>query len=242
MGKVVSLSTVFASLQWFIFMFANIIVVPISVGAAFMVDPQVIAELIRNSLVITGIACLLQGLVGHRFPLLEGHSGLMWGLVLNLSFSAHSLGMSLSEIGGGIATGMLISGILVALLAAFRLLNFLQNIFTPMVQTVFLFLLTFQLILIFFEGMLTIADDGSLIIPKSLYSLAVVAFVCILSIFAHRRLANYSILLGMAAGWLFYMILFPTELPSSVTGDSFSIQLFPLGAPNWNVPIIVVTC
>lgn len=242
MSKALSLSTTFASLQWFIFIFANIVVVPISVGTAFMADPPLIAELIRNSLVMTGIACILQGTIGHRFPLLEGHSGLMWGFVLNLSFSAHSLGMSLTEIGGGIATGMLISGVLVMVLAVFRSLTFLEKIFTPMVQTVFLFLLTFQLILIFFEGMFKIADDGTIVLPESLFSLAVVVFVCILTIFGKQKIGNYSILIGMAVGWLFYVLLFPAEQSADLTRASFNIHLFPLGAPNLNVPIIAVTC
>jgi len=236
------LTSTFASLQWFVFIFANTIVVPISIGAAFALDSQMIAELIRNSLAITGIACVLQGVVGHRFPLLEGHSGLMWGLVLNLCYSADAVGMSLVEIGGGIATGMLISGAIVAVLAALNGLRFMQKIFTPMVMSVFLFLLTFQLVMIFFEGMFKRTADGLIEWPETLLALAVAAFVSMLKIIGSEKLGNFSILIGIVVGWVLHMMLFPAGESVPASASVMSITLFPLGVPNLNIPIIVVTC
>lgn len=235
-------TTTFASLQWFIFIFANTIVVPVSVGAAFHLEPQLIAELVRNSLIITAVACILQGLVGHRFPLLEGHSGLMWGLVLNLSYSAGTLGMSLPEIGGGIATGMLLAGGITALLAAVNGLKFMQKIFTPMVMSVFLFLLTFQLILIFFNGMFKLADDGSVIWSETLLAIAVACFVTLLKIMGGEKLGNFSILIGIAVGWILHVLLFPQGEAIVALAAPGGLTLFPFGTPNLNIPIIAVTC
>jgi xanthine/uracil permease len=242
MVKLPSFTAAFASIQWFVFIFANTAVVPISIGAAFSLDSQTIAELIRNSLVFTGIACMLQGAVGHRFPLLEGHSGFMWGLVLNLCYASSALGMSLPEIGGGIASGMLIAGAITAVLAAFNLLNFMEKIFTPMVMSVFLFLLTFQLVLIFFDGMFKRTEDGLVLWPETLLAFAVAVFTCLLKIVGSEKMGNFSILIGIAAGWLTYRLLFPEDLSMPSNAATYSFTLFPLGEPNLNVPIIVVTC
>lgn len=243
MQRLPHIQTAFASLQWFIFLFANTIVVPISVGTAFTLDAPMIAELIRNSLVLTGLACVLQGTIGHRFPLMEGHSGLIWGLVLNLCFASSALGMSLVEIGGGIASGMILSGAVVMILAAFRLLKFMEKLFTPMVMSVFLFLLTIQLITIFFDGMFKLDEDGSVVWPETAFASAVAAFVALIKIKGSERVSNFSILIGIAVGWLLHIVLFPSEVPLAAdAGASASrLTLFPLGEPNMNVPIIVVT-
>lgn len=61
MKNLSSSATIFASLQWLFFIFANTIVVPISIGTAFDLPYSEISMILRSSLVFTGIACLLQG-------------------------------------------------------------------------------------------------------------------------------------------------------------------------------------
>ena len=237
----ISWVTSLASLQWLFFIFASTVVVPLSVGSAFELPTHEIAGIIRSSLIFTGIACILQGLFGHRYPLLEGHSGVMWGLMLTLSVSASSLGMSLTEIGGGIATGMLLSGFVIVVLGALNLLSFIQKIFTPMVMSVFLFLLSFKLISFFFNGMLKTTADGTLDLPVSLFSIGVAIFVIVLKVKGKKAIGNFSILIGMVVGWVLYVLVFPSSQAVSVAQSSSSFPIFPLGAPNLNVSIIVVT-
>ncbi|WP_175989901.1 uracil/xanthine transporter [Bacillus sp. Marseille-Q1617] len=241
MKQLSAAETAFSSVQWLFFIFANTVVVPISVGMAFDLPSHEIAVILRSSLIFTGIACMLQGLIGHKYPLMEGHSGVMWGVVLNLAAAAPALGMSLTSVGGGIATGMLLSGAAVLILWALRLLSLIQRIFTPMVMSVYLFLLTFQLILIFFKGMLTISEDGSLVLPVSLFSISIAVLVSLLKIKGTPFLSNFSILIGMVAGWIGYLLLFPSESEASATsGESFFI-LFPFGTPNLNAGIVFIT-
>ncbi|WP_214626467.1 uracil/xanthine transporter [Paenibacillus agaridevorans] len=229
-----------ASVQWLFFIFANTVVVPLSVGSAFDLPTHDIAGILRSSLIFTGIACMLQGFIGHRYPLLEGHSGVMWGLTLTLSASASSMGMSLTSIGGGIATGMLLAGFVVATLGALNLLGFIQKIFTPMVMNVFLFLLTFQLILIFFKGMLKTSADGVLDMPVSLFSIGIAIFVILLKIKGKPAIGNFSILIGMVVGWILYVLVFPSGQAVNVE-SSLSFPIFPFGKPNLNVSIIAVS-
>lgn len=236
-----SWTTAFASLQWFFFIFANTVVVPVSIGTAFDLSPDVIASMLRSSLAFTGIACVLQGYFGHRYPLMEGHSGVMWGLVLNLCLSASAMGMSYSDIGGGIATGMLLAGSVAILLVKFNLIFFLHKIFTPMVMSVYLFLLTFQLILIFFKGMIKVNEEGTLDLPVSLLSIGIVLLVSLLKIKGNNILGNFSILIGMVVGWIVYVIFFPAEVSSNSSTAASIITLFPLGTPNLNIGIVMIT-
>ncbi|MGM0837212.1 MAG: uracil/xanthine transporter [Bacillota bacterium] len=239
MKNLLSSFTVFSSIQWLFFIFANTVVVPLSIGAAFDVSPEVSRMMLSASLLFTGLACIFQGWMGHRYPLLEGHSGLLWGVMLNLGLTASSLGMSFTEIGGGLATGLLLAGGVTMLMALFGWTTILPKIFTPMVMTVYLFLLTFQLMMVFFQGMLGITDDGTMNVPVSLLSLFLVIFVSVLKIKAPKAIGNFAILIGIVVGWILYVVLFP-ENGQVAPASAFSFELFPLGAPNLEYGIIAV--
>ncbi|WP_251525663.1 uracil/xanthine transporter [Metabacillus litoralis] len=231
--------TTFASLQWLFFIFANVVVVPISIGVAFDLSPTEIAAIQRSSFIFTGVACMLQGFIGHRYPIMEGPSGVIWGLVLNLCSSASSLGMSFPEIGGGIATGLLLAGAFTILLSICNLFPLIHKVITPMVMSVYLFLLTFQLIIIFFRGMLKINEDGILDLPITFYSFGIVIFVSLLNIVGNKIIGNFSILLGIVIGSIGYFFLFSTEAID--LSKTSSIHLFPLGQPNLELGIIAIT-
>ncbi|WP_284645155.1 uracil/xanthine transporter [Paenibacillus silviterrae] len=241
MARTVSWTTSLASVQWLIFIFANTIVVPISVGAAFDLSPQEITGILRSSLVFTGIFCVLQGLIGHRLPLMEGHSGVMWGVVLHVSLASSSMGVSLPTVGGSIATGMLLAGAAIVLLAVCNLLSFIHTIISSMVMNVFLFLLTVQLNLIFFKGMLKLDENGALDVSISMYSIGIVILVFLLKVKGNKAIGNFSILIGMIAGWILYLILFPSPAAVTIGGNSTAFPLFPFGPPSWNTGIIIVT-
>ena len=132
----------FAGLQWLFFMFANTVVVPITIGAAFDLSSMEIASALQRAFIYTGIACILQAFIGHRYPLMEGQSGLWWGAILSISASASSAGMTVSEMGGGLAVGIIISGILIMVLGALGMGKVLNRMFTPVVMSTVLFLLS----------------------------------------------------------------------------------------------------
>src|SRR5579863_9069925 len=106
------ITTVLAGVQWLFFMFANVVVIPLSVGQAFHLPPDVVTASLERSFIYTGLACILQGVLGHRFALMEGPAGLWWGVILSLAASASALGQSLPNLGGSLELGIIISGIL----------------------------------------------------------------------------------------------------------------------------------
>src|SRR5258708_29395870 len=83
-------TTVLAGIQWLFFMFANIVVIPISIGQAFHLPPAVVTASLERAFIYSGIAFILQGLVGHRLPLLEGPEGFCMVCILRLYSSNHS--------------------------------------------------------------------------------------------------------------------------------------------------------
>ena len=233
--------TFFASIQWMFFIFVNVVVVPISIGAAFELSTNEVVSILRTALIVTGAACILQGWIGHRYPLLEGPSGIIWGVMLTLGASAPSLGLTLKEVGGGIATGMLLAGAVTMLLALFGAVPLIEKIFKPMVKNVFLMLLSIQLAMIFFKGMISIADDGSMNVAITLFSLAIVIFVAFLKIKGNNLISNFSLLIGIVVGWPIFNLLFPeAEGMAAITQTSGGWMLFPLGQPNLQLSIVVM--
>lgn len=233
------LQTPLASIQWFLFIFTNTIVVPISIGTAFQLPQAEISGMLQMSFILTGIACLLQGLIGHQYPIMEGHAGLMWGLILNLSVTGASLGMNFTQIGGGIATGILLANAVIILFVIFNLVPLLERVFSPMVMTVFLFLLSFQLAIIFFKGMLKYTANGGIVLSVSLFSIIIVVFVSLLKLKGNDLLGNFSVLIGLVGGWLVYALIFPSE--SIPISQNIQTSIFPLGKPNVEIGMIVIT-
>jgi xanthine/uracil permease len=233
--------TIFSSVQWLFFIFANTVVVPISIATVFNLSSEIKEMMLSSSLIFTGLACLFQGWLGHRYPFMEGHSGLLWGVILNLGVSATSMGMSLTTIGGGIATGIILASLVTIFLVMFSGVSVLKSIFTPMVMTVYLFLLTFQLILIFFKGMFPLTANGTIDVPIGLFSLGTVIFVSVMKLKGSKTVSNFSILLGLIVGWIFYTILFVDEVAVVSQSGNSTFTLFPLGNPNFEVGIVAVT-
>ncbi|MDW0108768.1 uracil/xanthine transporter [Sporosarcina aquimarina] len=226
-----------AGIQWLFFMVVNTVVVPLSIGLAFGLTDAETAGLIRTSFIVVGAASLLQSLIGHRYPLLEGHGGIWWGLVLSLCASAPAMGLSYSELGGSLAVGMLLAGIVTIILGAIGFTELLQKIFNPIVLVIYLFLLSCQLILYFFKGMMGIGDGGAINLPVALLSVIIVVAVLVMSMMGRGSIANFSILIGMLGGWVAFVLFFGNETTPTSGGTLF--KLLPLGELKLHIGIIV---
>lgn len=232
-----------AGLQWLFFIFANIVVIPITVGAAFELSPGRIVSLLQLSFIMTGLACMAQALLGHKRAIMEGQSGLWWGVILTLCYSVGAEGMPLSELGGSLTVGIVISGILTIFIGAAGLGPHLAKLFNPAVNGVFMLLLGCKLISIFLKGMLGIpfgqqTQGVQIDLSVSLLSILVVILVIVISIKAPVGIRRYGLLIGIIVGWICYAVVFKTE--DSVSGVSSSaFELYPLGRPAWNVGVIL---
>src|SRR5699024_12448656 len=64
--------------------------------------------------------------------------------------------------------------------------------------------------------------------------------VIVLDIRAPFEAKKYRLLIGIVVGWILYTLLFK-QVQSIGTISSFSVELFPLGRPSWNIGVIVTT-
>ena len=224
-----AITTALAGVQWLFFMFANIVVIPISIGQAFHLPPAVVTASLERAFIYTGIACILQGVVGHRLPLLEGPAGLWWGVILSLAASTQAAGQSLQTLGGNLEAGIIISGLLICLLGLLGAGWWLRRLFTPVVTSTFYFLLAAQLSGIFFKGMIGLTDGSTIQPGVALLSLGLVILVLALSIWGPGLVSNFALLIGIIVGWIAFRLLFPGQSPALAPAGSALFAIFPWG-------------
>ena len=233
--------TLLAGLQWLFFMFANTVVIPISIGGAFQLEQIEIVSAIQRSFIFTGIACLLQGYFGHRLALMEGQSGLWWGVILSLAATASTLNLELSTIGGSIAVGVMISGVLVAIFGVLGVGELLKKWFTPVVMFVFLLLLANQLITIFLKGMIGLNTGDTIDLQVACFSFLLAALTILIHVKGKGVLSSLNLLIGMVVGWIGAALLFPANATETIKTTPF-LTWFPWGQPTleWGIVLTVV--
>ncbi|MCQ4085652.1 uracil/xanthine transporter [Saccharibacillus sp. JS10] len=237
MRDTLTLKSGLAGLQWLFFLFTNTMIIPLTVGVAFGLPQDNIQFLLQCSFVLTGLACVFQSLFGHHRAIMEGQSGLWWGVILSLCASAPSLGISLSQLGWSLAVGIMISGILTILIGLFGLSGMLAKLFSPGVMAVFMFLLGCRLNIIFLQGMFGISAGPSAAtaqIRPEVFGLAatVAIFVAVLSVKARPAIAQYALLIGTLGGWGLHVLFFgwnAAAVAKSSVGETMEIGLFPFG-------------
>ncbi|MBS4210001.1 uracil/xanthine transporter [Bacillus sp. FJAT-50079] len=243
MSELLKINNWIAGLQWLFFIFTNTVVIPITVGAAFQLSQGQIVVLIQLSFFVTGLACIIQTVLGHKRAVMEGQSGLWWGVILSLCYSASAQGISLSTLGGSLAVGVILSGMITIIIGLSGVGQYISKLFSAGVMGVFMFLFGCQLISIFLKGMLGIpfggqTDTAQIDLPIFFLSVVITAIVIIFSIKAPPKLSRYALLVGIIVGWLLFVLIFdPKAATQELTGAK--IPLFPLGSPAWNIGIIL---
>ncbi|MFC5588147.1 uracil/xanthine transporter [Sporosarcina soli] len=234
-----------SGLQWLFFIFTNIVVIPVTVGAAFDLSPETIVNMLQLSFIVTGLACIVQAFLGHKRAIMEGQSGLWWGVILTLCTTAAAQGMPLPVLGGSLTVGIIITAILTFLIGITGLGPHIAKLFTPAVMGVFMFLFGCQLIGIFLKGMLGIpfgnqSEGANIHLSISLLSIIIAILVIVISVKAPSSIRRYGLLIGIIVGWIAFAIIFKPESPIS-ENTKFALELFPLGKPAWDVGIIITT-
>ncbi|WP_262177096.1 uracil/xanthine transporter [Saccharococcus sp. Marseille-Q5394] len=243
--ELVKSSNWISGLQWLFFIFTNIVVIPITVGAAFDLSPETIVNMLQLSFIVTGLACIIQAFFGHKRAIMEGQSGLWWGVILTLCTTAAAQGMPLHILGGSLTVGIIIVSIITFLIGVTGLGPQIAKLFTPAVMGVFMFLFGCQLIGIFLKGMLGIPFGNQAVNPHidlsvSLLAIVIAILIIVISVKAPSSVRRYGLLIGIIVGWIVYALIFKPE--STISGTTkFTLELFPLGKPAWDVGIIITT-
>lgn len=232
-----------SAIQWFIFMLANFITVPLVLGLTLGLSGEEISFYTSRTLFLCGLIGAIQVMFGHRLPIIEGPAGMWWGVFLVLITMNMQMGGTTQTLLAELEMGLIVSSLVFILLAVFRLLNRLRALFTPVVTGTFLVLLSMQVSKSLVEGVLGIGYEGSdQVIPKIvLLSLLLISFTVGIMMKAKGMLQSMAVLIGLGTGWLLYALLGMVRFPEEQAPWAALPQVFPFGVPQWNTGI-VITC
>lgn len=235
------MKNIFSSLQWTFFILANIVVIPVSVGFAFDLSLADIATLLQRTFFVIGITSLLQGLFGHKLPLNESPAGLWWSLFLIYAGFASTNGLSSEIVLRSLELGILVSGVIFILLSAFRLIDGIKKLFTPLVTGTYLVLLVSQLSGPFVKGILGIGylTDG-LDPTVAICALIILAFAVLLAKSRFKLLSSYSVLISLGFGWALFAVVGITKPLSIEVTSWISVAMpFAWGLPTFDLGIVL---
>ncbi|HEU5139466.1 MAG TPA: purine/pyrimidine permease [Bacillales bacterium] len=232
----------FSSLQWAIYILATSIVAPLSIGHAFGMSQPEIAGLLQRAFFVFGATSLLQGLFGHKLPVLEGPAGLWWGVFLTYAGFVASSGNP-EVVLRSLELGLLLSGVLFLVFSAFKLMDVVKKLFTPLVTGTILLLLVAKLGGSFLKGILGIGYRSSNVDPVvAVCAVATLLFAVILSRSNHLFLRSYSVLISLTFGWVLFAVVGIAK-PVDVKMDAiFALpDVFAWGLPTFDLGVVLTS-
>lgn len=221
-------------IQWFFFIFCNTVVIPPTLQSAFQLSDATTLCLMQYSFIVTGLACVAQAVFGHQRAIMEGPTGLWWGVILTVTMAEAAQRTPLPVIGGSLAVGIALSGAITLVIGLSGLGHRIAALFRPAVMMVFMFLLGAQLLSLFIKGMLGLpfgVPQGAISIdfPSFVLALGVVALMVGIVVWLPSPWNQYALLAGTLLGWAAHSLVLPHSVPQSLEA---SWQWFPLGAPH----------
>lgn len=222
-------------LQWVIIAIPSVVVFSTLCGAALGLDHAAQISFSQRLLIAAGLMTILQSLLGHRYPLLEGPSSAI--LVTFIILAPYGLPV--------IEGGMILGGFFLILIGIFKWFKWLSSLFTPHVVGVILILVALTLLSFLYPlliGMNKAYPYGELSIFGS--SLLIILFVSFLS----HRLRGFLQTTSVLAGILFGLILFLFKGGISLTvvrqSSWFALPSPFLGVwPSFSLPaILAIVC
>ncbi|WP_100331053.1 purine/pyrimidine permease [Bacillus xiapuensis] len=223
----------FSGMQWTAFMLASSLVAPIAIAELFGFSSADTAAFVQRTLFVLGISGLVQALFGHRLPINEGPAGLWWGVFAIYAGFAGTIYSSSAAALQSLQGGMIVSGIIFILLAAFGLLNRLVRLFTPTVTFVYLLLLILQLSGSFMKGMLGLPNEEGIVRPVTMLgSLLTLVFAFYFAAHRIQWIRQYSVMISLAFGWLLFILLGEAPAITASGGNWLQLpQIFVFGPP-----------
>ncbi|MEA4826884.1 purine/pyrimidine permease [Clostridium sp. JNZ J1-5] len=234
---------IFLSLQWTIFILAGSVVAPLAVGAAFHLPQIETSSLMQRSFFVMGLGTLIQVFLGHKLQIPEGAAGLWWGVFLIFAGLSSTLKLDAYDTLRSLEFGLIIGGIMFAVMGTFGIINKIRKLFTPIVTGTYLVLLIAQLSGAFVKGILGIGYlKPHLDIKVAFLSIITIIFTGLLSQSKNSNLKSFSILYGMIFGWILFAMFGLTKHISYKSIPLFALPK-PLvwGNPKFNVSITIVS-
>ena len=231
-------------LQHMVLFIANCAVMPVILAKGLGLDSAQISEMILRTFFLCGVLSILQLRFGHRYPIIDGPSGLWLTIWISLISFTSAMGGDLIVLRAHLELGIVISGCLIIVLGLSGAMKHIMKLFTPLVNGVFLVLMPIQLSKSFIQGMLGTVYGGTAVDKMSIAAFwLTVAVMILLNIFGTPFIKSIAILIAIAAGWIFAVCVGLgnfSEIPS-LNGLFILPELFPWGTPTLD-PGILITC
>jgi len=230
--------------QHMILLIANAAIMPVIIARGLGLDGVEISEMLLRTFFICGVLCILQTRFGHRYPIIDGPSGMWLTVWIGLASVASVMHGDMAALRAHIEFGMLIAGLFVMALGFSGRMKYIAKLFSPMVNGVFLILMPIQLSKSFVAGMFGTVYGGNVIDPKDFSAFwLTVAVMIIVNIFGTPFMKSIAILVGIAVGWIFASAIglgSLTDMSGSVSFIKLP-ELFAWGTPIFD-PGILITC
>jgi uracil permease len=219
-------------LQWVMIAIPSIVVFSTLCGATLGLNPAAQIGFSQRLLIATGLMTILQSLVGHRYPLLEGPSSAL--LLSFIILAPHGL----SDIEGG----MIFGGILLILIGAFKWFRRLSPFFTPHVIGVILVLVALTLLPFLYPLLIGLSKEfphGDLVVSGS--SILIILFVSFLSHWSRGFFQTAAMLAGILLGLILFLLQGGISFNVIKEASWFALPSPFLGVwPTFSLPAILV--
>ncbi|MEH6993366.1 purine/pyrimidine permease [Neobacillus drentensis] len=227
--------------QWFVYLLANSIALPIVIGNVFQLTATEISALMQRTFFIVGLSSFMQAKFGHRFPIADGPAGSWVSIFVIFASIGTQQGMTMIETLQTLEAGLIVAGLLLFMLGITKWVQHLLFLFTPIVTGTFLFILAIQLSGVFIKGMVSIdIRTGQIDVVSFLLSIFVFFIIIIFSSKANGWLKSYAILLGILAGWITFIVFGKGHQSISIYTDFIELpEIFPWGFPTITGSVLV---
>ncbi|WP_062350169.1 purine/pyrimidine permease [Bacillus kwashiorkori] len=233
-------TTSLETLQWFIFLLASSVAMPIVIGSIFDMSVVEISGLMQRTLFVVGLASLLQGIIGHRLPIMEGPAGIWISVFSVMAITGVRGGNTLTETLQTLEAAMFFTGLFLVIFGLLKISSKILPIFTPLVTGTFFLLLTVQLSGTFLKGMLIQADANTIYLPGAIIAFITFFIVLALSAFGKGTLRSYAVLIGIIFGWINYLIFIGgNNLQTNSAVFTFP-KIFAFGKPTFDLSVIPI--
>lgn len=234
------MKTSFSILQWFVFLLANAIALPIIIGGVFHLSTAEISTLMQRTFFVVGVSSFIQAWFGHRYSIADGPAGSWVSIFVVLGQVAMSQGQSTKATLQLLEGGLIIAGIILFFLGVTGLVQRVLRLFTPLVTGTFLLILALQLSGVLLKGMLGL--QGVATHPDyvtATIALFVFSLIIFLSIKGKGWLKNYAVLLGISCGWILYAALGKSSPISAPTTFVKVPEIWAWGTPRFDIGMII---
>ena len=241
--KVPAAQSAVYGIQYLVYFLAGSAIMPVIIGAYLGLDQAEIAQMLQRTFLLSGGVSILQAVLGHRFPIIDGPAGLWMGLLIILAGSATAFGKDLAVLRTDMELGMICAGVMVIIVALSGVMGKILKIFNPIVNGTFLILMVLQMSATVLKGAAGISSGYDTIQPKFLVIfLVTTAIIVLINLKTTGFIQSIATLIGVVCGWvLAYVMGISPEFISSGRGFIAVPQPFAWGTPTVD-PSVIITC